>query len=243
MEVYDSNGFMPVYSVSWGPDYADPDDYATPMLDSFNGVYPYFTGYANASIDDLVREAAAEVDEAVRIMLLNRDFRTLFNIKPTNEYITAVYGLAVQLLDNPTYGSVANISSLYLGEDVPHVLTLLKDTAVAPAGIAPRPSLNRFYNVTLPANLDPFVAGSEAAPLLEELHRVLSPRSRRRQSQEEEGDQDDVSSHWSTPSPQQPRPAGFGGKRRCRARRRQRRASPRHSRRQETEGAFRLAQF
>ncbi len=69
MEVYDSNGFMPVYSVSWGPDYADPDDYATPMLDSFNGVYPYYTGYANASIDDLVRDAAAEVDEDLRAQL------------------------------------------------------------------------------------------------------------------------------------------------------------------------------
>ncbi len=50
-EVYDTNGYMPFYVIGWGPDYADPDDYTTPMLDSGYGTYPFFTGYQNLSID------------------------------------------------------------------------------------------------------------------------------------------------------------------------------------------------
>ncbi len=71
-EVYDTNGFMPVYSIGWGPDYADPDDYTTPMLDSAWGTYPYYTGYANATIDGLVRAAASELDEDIRADLYSQ---------------------------------------------------------------------------------------------------------------------------------------------------------------------------
>ncbi len=65
-EVYDTNGYMPFYVVGWTVDYADPDDYTTPMLDSAYGTYPYFTGYRNESIDALVRQAAGELDETAR---------------------------------------------------------------------------------------------------------------------------------------------------------------------------------
>ena len=64
--LFDTNGYMPFYLIGWGPDYADPDDYTTPMLDSAYGTYPYFTGYQNESIDALVRQAAGELDETAR---------------------------------------------------------------------------------------------------------------------------------------------------------------------------------
>lgn len=57
---------FPVFYLGWAPDYADPDDYATPFLDSVYGGYPHTTGYANASIDELVRAAAVELDETLR---------------------------------------------------------------------------------------------------------------------------------------------------------------------------------
>jgi peptide/nickel transport system substrate-binding protein len=70
-QVYNTNGYMPVYAIGWGPDYADPDDYANPMLAS-TGTYPYFTGYANATIDALVMEAASELDETTRADLYSQ---------------------------------------------------------------------------------------------------------------------------------------------------------------------------
>ncbi len=55
-----------MFYLGWAPDYADPDDYATPFLDSVYGGYPHTTGYANASIDLLVRAAAVELNETLR---------------------------------------------------------------------------------------------------------------------------------------------------------------------------------
>lgn len=58
---------FPMFWLGWGPDYADPDDYVTPFLDSTYGVFPgAYTGYENASIDVLARQAAAELDPDVR---------------------------------------------------------------------------------------------------------------------------------------------------------------------------------
>ena len=57
---------FPMFYLGWAPDYADPDDYTTPFLDSVYGSYPHTTGYANASIDLLVRAAAVELDETLR---------------------------------------------------------------------------------------------------------------------------------------------------------------------------------
>ncbi len=60
---------MGLYALGWGADYADPDDYATAMLDSDYGVYPLFTSYRNDSINSLVRDAAAELDPTQRAAL------------------------------------------------------------------------------------------------------------------------------------------------------------------------------
>jgi len=64
-EMYNTNGCMPLYLVGWGADYADPDDYANPMLLSV-GMFPRYTGYHNTTIDALIIDAAAEFDENKR---------------------------------------------------------------------------------------------------------------------------------------------------------------------------------
>ncbi len=64
--VYAQHTFAPMYSIGWAPDYYDPDDYTTPMLDSEFGTYPFFSGYNNSTMDDLVRDAAKESDLAKR---------------------------------------------------------------------------------------------------------------------------------------------------------------------------------
>jgi peptide/nickel transport system substrate-binding protein len=81
-EVYDTNGYMPFYVIGWGPDYADPDDYTTPMLDSGYGTYPYYTGYQNTSIDTLVRQAAAELDDTVRADLYSEISQLVYEDAP-----------------------------------------------------------------------------------------------------------------------------------------------------------------
>lgn len=57
---------MPLFTVGWGPDYADPDDYALPFMHSEYGIYPYAMGYVNASMDALVEAAAVELNETLR---------------------------------------------------------------------------------------------------------------------------------------------------------------------------------
>ena len=60
---------FPMFYIGWAPDYPDPDDFATPLLDSTWGIFPYRTGYSNATIDSLVRDAAAETNDVVRYEL------------------------------------------------------------------------------------------------------------------------------------------------------------------------------
>jgi len=57
---------FPVFYLGWAPDYADPDDYVTPFLDSDYGTFTHSTGYVNASIDALIRAAAVELDDETR---------------------------------------------------------------------------------------------------------------------------------------------------------------------------------
>lgn len=92
-QVYNTNGYMPVYAIGWGPDYADPDDYTNPMLAS-TGTYPYFTGYANATIDGLVMDAASELDDDVRedlysqiSVLVHDDCPYIWLTQPNNFHI------------------------------------------------------------------------------------------------------------------------------------------------------------
>ena len=71
-QMFNDNGYMPLYVIGWGPDYADPDDYTVPMLDSDYGTYPIFTGYKNDTINVLLRTAASELDLAVRADLYSQ---------------------------------------------------------------------------------------------------------------------------------------------------------------------------
>lgn len=64
-----SPGPFPMFWLGWAPDYADPDDYATPFLDSDYGVFPYRTGYHNDTINALVRAASGELNETLRYQL------------------------------------------------------------------------------------------------------------------------------------------------------------------------------
>jgi peptide/nickel transport system substrate-binding protein len=65
-QMYNDYGFMGLYSVGWGADFADPDDYTVPMLDPDYGTYAFFNGYRNDSITDLLRAAAVELDDTTR---------------------------------------------------------------------------------------------------------------------------------------------------------------------------------
>jgi peptide/nickel transport system substrate-binding protein len=60
---------FPMFYIGWAPDYPDPDDFATPLLDSTWGIFPYRTGYSNATIDGIIRAAAAETNDTVRYNL------------------------------------------------------------------------------------------------------------------------------------------------------------------------------
>jgi peptide/nickel transport system substrate-binding protein len=57
---------FPMFYLGWAPDYADPDDYATPFLDSDYGTFPHTTSYVNETINDLIRDAAVELDVDLR---------------------------------------------------------------------------------------------------------------------------------------------------------------------------------
>jgi len=65
-QMFNAYSYMGFYSIGWGPDYADPDDYTVPMLDPDYGTYPYYTGYSNDSIRDLLRSAAVELNDTTR---------------------------------------------------------------------------------------------------------------------------------------------------------------------------------
>jgi peptide/nickel transport system substrate-binding protein len=71
-QVYNPYGYIPLYSIGWWPDYADPDDYAAPMLDSVYGIYTQYTDYQNPDIEALLRQAASEPDPAVRAELYSQ---------------------------------------------------------------------------------------------------------------------------------------------------------------------------
>jgi peptide/nickel transport system substrate-binding protein len=57
---------FPIFYLGWAPDYADPDDYVTPFLDSVYGTFTHSTGYANTTLDTMIQNAAIELDEELR---------------------------------------------------------------------------------------------------------------------------------------------------------------------------------
>ncbi len=56
---------LPIYFLGWAPDYADPHNYVQPFLYS-TGLFPYYTGYSNSTIDNLIDQAARATDPHVR---------------------------------------------------------------------------------------------------------------------------------------------------------------------------------
>lgn len=57
---------FPIFYLGWAPDYADPDNYVTPFLHSVVGTFTHSTGYANTTLDDMITEAAVELDVDLR---------------------------------------------------------------------------------------------------------------------------------------------------------------------------------
>jgi PKD repeat protein len=73
---------FPMFWLGWAPDYADPDNYMTTFLDSVFGSFPYSTGYANTTIDDIIREAAAELDPDDRATLYSEASMLVYEDAP-----------------------------------------------------------------------------------------------------------------------------------------------------------------
>jgi peptide/nickel transport system substrate-binding protein len=65
-QFYSTYSYFPMFVTGWAVDYADPDDFATSLLDSNYGGYPFYSGYENPAVNDLVRQAASERYPAVR---------------------------------------------------------------------------------------------------------------------------------------------------------------------------------
>ncbi|MFP4546067.1 MAG: ABC transporter substrate-binding protein, partial [Methanomassiliicoccales archaeon] len=58
-------GALPIFFLGWAPDYADPDDYVNPFLHS-HGAFPYFLSLHNETLDEMIEEAAKQLDEDKR---------------------------------------------------------------------------------------------------------------------------------------------------------------------------------
>lgn len=63
-------GPVGVFFIGWGPDYADPDDYIVPFVQT-GGTYPAFTGYSNTTVDAMITEAASIPNSQHRLDLYN----------------------------------------------------------------------------------------------------------------------------------------------------------------------------
>jgi len=81
-ELHKAPAPFPIFWLGWAPDYADPDNYMTTFMDSVFGIYPYSTGYANETLDDLVRAAAAEVDPDTRADLYSQASMVVYEDAP-----------------------------------------------------------------------------------------------------------------------------------------------------------------
>ncbi len=59
------DGAMPAMFLGWAPDYADPDNYVQPFYHS-SGTYSRMIGYGNDTLDQLITDAATELDVDTR---------------------------------------------------------------------------------------------------------------------------------------------------------------------------------
>ncbi len=63
-----TNRWLPMFFLGWLVDYPDPDDFASPFCDQ-NGAFPVRLGIVNATLTGLVHQAAAELNQTLRIQL------------------------------------------------------------------------------------------------------------------------------------------------------------------------------
>lgn len=68
-QFYNTYSYFPLTVVGFSVDYADPDDFATPLLDSVYGIYPRYKGYSNPMVDEKLRAAMGEPDLAARAQM------------------------------------------------------------------------------------------------------------------------------------------------------------------------------
>jgi peptide/nickel transport system substrate-binding protein len=69
---YSTYSYFPMIVTGWSEDYADPDNFATPLLESTYWMYIPFSGYENPAVRDLVNQAATELDPVVRASLYSQ---------------------------------------------------------------------------------------------------------------------------------------------------------------------------
>ena len=79
---YNDNSFAAAYSIGWGPDYFDADDFVVPELHSTAGTYPKYTGYNNSALDAMLEEASAELNTAARNRMYNNISWMCYNDTP-----------------------------------------------------------------------------------------------------------------------------------------------------------------
>jgi peptide/nickel transport system substrate-binding protein len=60
---------VPIFTLGWYPDFADPDNYMTPFVHSTKGYYSARIGYFNPEIDLMLANASAEKNPSVRSSL------------------------------------------------------------------------------------------------------------------------------------------------------------------------------
>lgn len=83
-------GELPVMFLGWAPDYADPNNYVAPFYLSY-GTYASMVGYANATLDAAIEEAAAEsnlADRAAQYKQISMDMQKecvfIYTVQATN---------------------------------------------------------------------------------------------------------------------------------------------------------------
>jgi peptide/nickel transport system substrate-binding protein len=69
---------MPAFFLGWAPDYADPDDYVNPFIDSA-GTYAKRCGIVNNDLTNLSRAAATELNNTVRADMYSEVSTQVYN--------------------------------------------------------------------------------------------------------------------------------------------------------------------
>ena len=101
---------MPVMFLGWAPDYADPDDYVQPFYMS-SGTYASMVGYKNETLDNLIGEAAAELDNGKRAELyynisiaMQKECVFVWTVQATNFFVG--YDYIQGYYFNPMYSNL-----------------------------------------------------------------------------------------------------------------------------------------